>query len=412
VLVLGLVEEAAFQIRLENYLKSYCGGVKLCEASVHQVILATVSKVNPDDICSPEGLNVCPAGLRAFSQWPVDPLPTQPYPWPVERRLSDAETVAPKALSEMPHDLFINVKPIFEQLVDKITVPVESQGLMTAIVQFIANFLMHDASPEELALAKGGVADYDPCGFNISCKIDAISNHMPLQDVDGDRYSGYSRTLRGSDWRGADCNDKRNDVYPGRASMASDLTHEVDHNCNGIFGSNETGSYEDLFCANSESRGLIMLGDSATAHFHIPPQWVTAQGWNLNGFLPLALDEIDVPHCSWGTGHSTLEQCPHQMPIPNLDDQILSIYTQLRNRNRCNHNDYQNIGVNGARVTSSDKLVSAMARQQTVDKPALVWFALIGNDVCNGHPGFDHMTTPDEFYESAMASFNRVSSTW
>jgi hypothetical protein len=350
-------------------------------------------------------------GLKAFSQWPVNPLPTQPVPWPVERRLSEVTTAKAGLLEDFSHDLFQHVKPMFEKLVEKNMQPIDGQPLWTQIIQFIADFLLFEAKPEELALIKGdSVGDYEPCGFNISCKINAISNHLPLQDVDGDRYSGFSRALRGSDWRGIDCNEQRNDVYPGRASMPHDLDHTVDHNCNGIFGLNETGAFEDLFCANSESRGLIMLGDSATAHFHIPPQWVTAQGWNLNGFLPMALDEIDQPHCSWGTGHAALEQCPHQNLIPNLNNEITSIYTQLRARNRCNHNDYQNIGVNGARVTSSDKLVKAMARQQTVDKPALVWFALIGNDVCNGHPGFGSMTQPDEFYEKAMESFNKLDS--
>jgi len=78
------------------------------------------------------------------------------------------------------------------------------------------------------------------------------------------------------------------------------------------------------------------------------------------------------------------------------------LYTQMRQRNRCNHNDFQNVGVNGARMTSSMQLVEAMARDQTNDNPLLVWLALIGNDVCNGHPGFDHMTKPEEFYTSAM----------
>jgi hypothetical protein len=35
-----------------------------------------------------------------------------------------------------------------------------------------------------------------------------------------------------------------------------------------------------------------MLGDSATAHFHIPPQWMTANGWNLDGILPFLTNEM------------------------------------------------------------------------------------------------------------------------
>jgi acyloxyacyl hydrolase len=33
------------------------------------------------------------------------------------------------------------------------------------------------------------------------------------------------------------------------------------------------------------------------------------------------------------------------------------------------------------------------------DHPALAIFSLIGNDVCNGHPGTSHMTPPDTFHE-------------
>ncbi len=41
--------------------------------------------------------------------------------------------------------------------------------------------------------------------------------------------------------------------------------NDIDHNCNGISGSNSDGvSYESLYCDGSHPRGLIMLGDSAT----------------------------------------------------------------------------------------------------------------------------------------------------
>jgi len=198
-------------------------------------------------------------------------------------------------------------------------------------------------------------------------------------------------------------------VYPGRRALPEgvDAAYEDDHNCNGVFGRNSSGLYEDIFCANSEPRGLIMLGDSATAHFHVPPQWVTAQGWNLNGFLKTAENELDFPMCSWGTGHALPEECPYQYPVPGVNG-VTSLYTKLRERNRCNHNDFQNIGVNGARITSSMQLVEALARDAQRDNPALVWLSLIGNDVCNGHEGFDHMTKPEEFYNSALASLNAL----
>ena len=190
-------------------------------------------------------------------------------------------------------------------------------------------------------------------------------------------------------------------MYPGRKETTYDAS--VDHNCNGISGGNATGSYEQIFCSQSQQRGLIMLGDSATAHFHIPPQWLTANGWNFDQFLQDAENELDQPQCSWGTGHVTPEECPYMAPVPGIENQIISLYTQMRDRNRCNANDFQNIGVNGARMTNSQKLVDAMGRNPTLDYPATVWLSLIGNDVCNGHPGFGSMTTPDEFYSGAMS---------
>jgi acyloxyacyl hydrolase len=151
------------------------------------------------------------------------------------------------------------------------------------------------------------------------------------------------------------------------------------------------------------------LGDSATAHFHVPPQYLTANGWNLNGFFEDAEDELDFPQCSWGTGHVPLTECPFQDDVPDVSGTTAtSLYSQMRERNRCIHNDYQNIGVNGARMTSSDGLVNALARDADLDHPVMLWLSLIGNDVCNGHAGTSHMTTPEDFYTDAMASLNKL----
>ncbi len=63
---------------------------------------------------------------------------------------------------------------------------------------------------------------------------------MPRADEDADNFApggpgGFLNSgFRGSDFRGGDCNDEDNTIYPGRAIN----THgpAVDHNCNGIFG--------------------------------------------------------------------------------------------------------------------------------------------------------------------------------
>jgi len=82
-----------------------------------------------------------------------------------------------------------------------------------------------------------------------------------------------------------------------------------------------------------------------------------------------------------------------------------SIYQRMRNRNRCNHRDYQNLSVDGARSPSMNRtIVESIARDQTNDFPVNAFYALVGNDVCNGHPGYDSMTKPDEFYGLVTAT--------
>jgi len=73
-----------------------------------------------------------------------------------------------------------------------------------------------------------------------------VEDHLPLIDFDGDRFSTI-QTLRGTDWRGKDCDDFNKDVYPGR--LVDTVGPMKDHNCNGILGVDKsTGkSYEQLF---------------------------------------------------------------------------------------------------------------------------------------------------------------------
>ena len=351
---------------------------------------------------------MCTDNCQLFGKWPVDPLPPAPPAWPIERRklsglpaVSQVRSVEGFDPKTSPRDLTLLKDLISDFLLPFIPESWGSWAHITVGLAELRRFISADKVEQKVST--------DPaCGFNITCKIEHLVDHKPLQDFDGDYFSTpFARRLRGNDWRGYDCDDLHRDVYPGRRVSAQ--ASSVDHNCNGIFGGNATAAYEDLFCANSQPRGLVILGDSATAHFHVPPQWVTAQGWNVDQLLPDAENELDVPHCSWGTAHVSAEECPYQYPIPNSPaGAVVSLYTQLRERNRCNHNDFQNIGVNGARITSSMQLVDAMARDQANDHPLLVYLALIGNDICNGHPDFSHMTTPDEFYTNAMATLNRL----
>lgn len=229
-----------------------------------------------------------------------------------------------------------------------------------------------------------------------------VADHLPLFDDDGDRFSPYG-ALRGYHWRGMDCNDKDKSVYPGR--QATTYGPEVDHNCNGIYGSNAQGeSYEDVLCKGTGQRGIISLGDSVTAHFRIPdymlrPAYINASTYE--NLIPLVEDEADWPLCSWGTGFANASSCPYSKL--GVD----SLALKLRANNLCNHRDFQNAGVNGARVGSMAPpggIVTTIHNRTGTDQPAVVIYALVGNDVCNGHPDFSRMTTPADFEASVVAA--------
>jgi hypothetical protein len=216
-----------------------------------------------------------------YTQWPVK-LPPQPIPWDVERRLNEDN-------NKYVRDMFMEfASKMPSTRSDENGIPMMAHAIY-AMAEMMKAVKAYDATPS---------VEYEPCGMNITCHAMNVVNHIPAQDHDGDRFSiAEVKKLRGSDWRGADCDDKHANVYPGRKVNDHADESDVDHNCNGIYGGNSTGTYEELFCSDNDRRGIILLGDSATAHFHIPPQWVTAQGWNLDGLLPIAADELDFPMC-------------------------------------------------------------------------------------------------------------------
>jgi acyloxyacyl hydrolase len=149
--------------------------------------------------------------------------------------------------------------------------------------------------------------------------------------------------------------------------------------------------------------GVAILGDSAAAHFHIPPQYLNARSFNLSGIIQMAANEADWPQCSWATGFRAPAECPALANMEGLE--VASIYSRLRERNLCMHRDFQNIGVNGARTGSMappNGVVNSFSRNQTHDAPMLVFYSLIGNDVCDGHPGSSDWTTVQEFQENVL----------
>jgi lysophospholipase L1-like esterase len=407
---LGIIEQKDLQLKLKDKLLKKCDdGKKLlkkeCEKAVGKVVNSLLEKARPETLC--DKMNFCDGWQQCqlYPEWPLNSLPPSPKEWPTERRrelleLSDFRD------HQILKDWFTGILKEY-----KITQGENDFFAWTSVLSSVLHDLHHDDDAEQ-STNNGNEEGDDSIGCDkkdVKCHIDALAEHKPLQDQDGDFFGSTKAELRGTDWRGVDCDDGNKDVYPGRKTSTYDAS--VDHNCNGIVGGNETASYEEIFCSGSEQRGLIMLGDSATAHFHLPPQWLTADGWNLEGARQFAANELDFPQCSWGTGHvDDATKCPYQYPLDGIsENSIISLYTQMRERNLCQNSDFQNVGVNGARMTSSMGLIDAMARDKEEDHKALVWLTLLGNDVCNGYPDtVEHMTTPENFYDKAMESLNRL----
>ncbi|XP_073486612.1 acyloxyacyl hydrolase [Aquarana catesbeiana] len=234
------------------------------------------------------------------------------------------------------------------------------------------------------------------CSLPVFKKIcEAIDSSEPAEDLDHDSFSVFP-SLRGYHWRGKDCSDIDKSVHPGRRPEDWDALY--DSNCNGISGFDpEDGvPYEKKFCEGTDAMGIVVLGDSASAHFHIPPEWVTPAQFSKDTFSNMALtisNEFDWPQFSMGTGFEN----------STIGGSTQSLYLKLRNRNRCNHRDYQNISRNGGSAGNLKNYLKSLARNQEIDKPVVVFYELIGNDVCNNHADtLKHMTTPAEMKADVM----------
>ena len=168
-------------------------------------------------------------------------------------------------------------------------------------------------------------------GIKEICKIleNAFNNHLPTVDFDHDKF-GTESTLRGSSWRGKDCGDFSASIHPGARAIQQDVT--VDHNCNGILGvDSSTGRpWEEQFCDDTKRLGIAVLGDSISAHFHIPEQWLDARQFSPAAFEHVGFileNELDWPQMSATTGHVNVSW-------PNIEGRRERHYS-LTHVNRC-----------------------------------------------------------------------------
>ncbi|KAL6092217.1 hypothetical protein STEG23_026745, partial [Scotinomys teguina] len=145
----------------------------------------------------------------------------------------------------------------------------------------------------------------------------------------------------------------------------------------------------------------VYLRKAILPHYALPLPAPCAGNHLKNSFfnLPSALtDELDWPQLSGITGFLD--------STSGIEEK--SIYHRLRKRNHCNHRDYQSISKNGASSRSLKNFIESLSRNQALDQPAIVIYAMIGNDVCNGRA--DKMTTPEEMYSNVMQTLKYLNS--
>ena len=80
-----------------------------------------------------------------------------------------------------------------------------------------------------------------------------------------------------------------------------------------------------------------------------------------SNFIRNLENELDFPMLSWSTGHRRTEEY-----APDVDGPVDSIYMRMRQNNLCNHNDYQNIGVNGASSGDLTKFSNILSRDNLI----------------------------------------------
>jgi len=147
--------------------------------------------------------------------------------------------------------------------------------------------------------------------------------------------------------------------------------------------------------------GVVALGDSVTANFHVPGEWfnasVTSPAWFKNMTFMLE-NSLNWPQTSLYTGYEDSDW-------PIIDGTTQSIYLKMRERNLCNHRDYQNLGFNGATIPEAEGHTQSLKRTINNDKPALVIFSYMGNDVCKYLPNeLGEVTTPSQARDGLLAT--------
>ena len=102
-------------------------------------------------------------------------------------------------------------------------------------------------------------------------------------------------------------------MHPGAVPIDGDRV--VDSNCNGIHGVNPASGipYEQELCAGTGVAGVAVLGDSASAHFHVPPAFLNATAIDNHTYaniVSIAENEFDWPMLSAMTAKWVVASLP------------------------------------------------------------------------------------------------------
>lgn len=268
VLGMGVLEQYAFDygLTLSAAANNWCSDVTsefpkltgLCELALSGTITKLEqdfqNKVSPDVSCRTT-LTACAAAAptcKLFGTWP-----------PATHAESERVGVPPESTLAETHQFYadtvnklLNVQSMTESMIHTKLNELHASGAMTP------------ATRKKLqALQKSG--KWIP---------------VPIPDWDQDRYAA-SFTYRGIQFRGMDCNDKDATIYPGK-TVDSKQDATVDTNCNGISGVDSASGlpWEEALCSEYPSRGILAIGDSATAHFSLPPTFITPSELNMSTY--------------------------------------------------------------------------------------------------------------------------------
>jgi acyloxyacyl hydrolase len=112
----------------------------------------------------------------------------------------------------------------------------------------------------------------------------------------------------------------------------------------------------------------------------------------MSNIVTALLNELDWPQNSWGTGYEAA---------------ILgkSVYSYLKERNRCSHRQYQNIGWNGGKMGDFSHQIRGLSMKPD-HKPFLAFASYIGNDVCKRD--LSMMTTPEQYQTQLLRGLTEL----